>query len=534
MRIQHRFYATVLAVIVFGVFTAGADSVTISGVDNSRLLIDQTVGVYVSVTDGRGSPITDLAKEDFDIFEAVPGGPEAPREILDFRQGINMSQGINMFLLLDNSGSMYEDARGNEIEDVNRQPFTYARIAVKNLLQDIKNPADRVGVAAFNVKVGNTIKPTKDIVAAEKALSQISRPGEGEGYTELYESLYASVEIVRNTAGRKVIVLLSDGENYPLQDNPNISERRGLEKSIEFAQKEGISIFCIGLGNADRQELTHIASATGGAFRYANSPQELSDLYSLIRTQVLNEYWMTFKGGMEPSVKKEVRVSTRGADTTREYYSDTMFGLPHEPMNLLFLLMIPIALLLLWLLSRMKFEKKQDLPSLQVLSGPGKGGGAFTIAEGKNQVTIGGGKTADLTIVGDPAVTMMEATVTRKGDVFTIAGDEIKVNNRTVKTKVLTAGDVIAVGDTTVVFDDNFAKTVVGGSGTGRKGAPKKSTSGRSSVKKSSGGGTKKSSGTKKSGSGSRSSKSSTGKRSPSSSSRGKSTGKSTSTKKKS
>lgn len=480
----------VLLLTVAVVFFAGAQNVTISGVDNSTLLVNQQVGVYVSVTDANGAPILGLTEEEFDILESSPWSPEEEREIVAFRQGINMTQGVTMLLLVDNSGSMYYNASGSitESDDESIWRITYAKNAVLSLLKDIENPADRVGFASFNIQVGTVVEPTDDKTKIEAAVNAIEKPGEGQGYTELYEAVYESVESARNAPGRKVIVLLSDGENYPLEDNPNYPERNGLEGAIAFARDEGVSVFTIGLSSgADTEVLKEISSATGGAFYSAYDPADLEQLYSLIRNQILNEYWIAYRSGMEPSEQKSVRVLLRdgAAEAEREYYSATLFGLPQDPFAWLILLAIPLALLLLWLLSRMKFENRQELPSLEVIDVAGKRTRqAMTIAEGKNQITIGGAASADLTIAGDPKVTRMEATITQKDGAFTVAGDSIKVNNRTVRNKKLKAGDTITVGETTVVFDEGTAKTIASGSSKRRTTASKTKSKGPSKTKK--------------------------------------------------
>jgi hypothetical protein len=226
-----------------------------------------------------------------------------------------------------------------------------------------------------------------------------------------------------------------------------------------------------------------IAGETGGAFFSAYDPADLGRLYGLIRDRILNEYWLAFRGGMEPSELKTVRVvyAGVGAEAERDYYSATMFGIPQDPFNWLILLVLIPALLLLWLLSRMKFRSSQDLPSLEVINVAGKRARqAITIAENKRAVTIGGGPSADLTIAGDPKLTQMEATITQEDGGFTVAGDELKVNNRRVKSKRLKAGDVITVGETTVVFDEKTAATIAAGGKSGKKPAAKKPSAGKS------------------------------------------------------
>ncbi len=52
-----------------------------------------------------------------------------------------------------------------------------------------------------------------------------------------------------------------------------------------------------------------------------------------------------------------------------------------------------------------------------------------------------------------------EVKIRNEAGRFTISGEDIRVNNRRVKNKSLRTGDLIEIGDTTIVFDGGAAKT---------------------------------------------------------------------------
>ena len=64
-----------------------------------------------------------------------------------------------------------------------------------------------------------------------------------------------------------------------------------------------------------------------------------------------------------------------------------------------------------------------------------------------------------MTIPGDPALTVVDAQIENKGGAYTIAATSkpVTVNNQKVKSKKLRSGDVITVGETTIVFDEGAA-----------------------------------------------------------------------------
>jgi Ca-activated chloride channel family protein len=481
-----RFFLFFFTVISLCVPSAHCGALRISQIDNSSLLINQQVRLYLSVTDENGKSVKNLTEDQFSVYEM---GKE--RDIDMFRRGININQGINLLLVLDNSGSMYWDGTGKNknSSDISIWRITYAKDAVVALMNQMKNPMDRVGLISFNVKPDVQTKLTEEKVEVVRGLDLIGKPSEEEAYTELYETLYESVDYLRTARGRKIIVLLSDGQNFPLDNNPDFPERHGMEGAIEFAQTEGISIFTIGLSTkADRKNLRRIAEQTGGASFSVYDPKKLKNLYELIREQILNEYLVSFRAGMEPVEKKSVEVVYREGENTvsaeRYYFSGTIFGFGQERINFLSFIFIPLSVGLVWVLSFVRFERKKPDPSLTVFGPSGKKTivHSLPVTRGRSELTIGGTEAADITISGDPKLTVSEAKIVEKDGVYTISGAKtpILVNNKPVRTKVLRPGDLIKIGDSTVVFDEGAKKEEKQREGTKKK-QPRSSGRARSS-----------------------------------------------------
>jgi Ca-activated chloride channel family protein len=450
--------------------SAQGDTVRVAQIDNSSLLINQRIGVYVSVTGEGGVPVTGLDSDVFTLYETSEG-LRIERPVIDMREGVNVVQGVNFLLVIDNSGSMYWDAAGRikNSDDSEIWRITAAKRAVEDLLKEIRNPKDRVGLVSFNMRIDNEVKPTDDKVSIERALMQITKPPEEEAYTELYETLYQSIQNLSVLGGRKVIIVLSDGVDFPKEDNPYFVERFGIEGVIERANKDGISIFTIGLSaKADNRSLSRIAQETGGAHFSTYSPQEISKLYTLIRDQILNEYFLVYRAAMNPAEMKLVSVEYSpgsggsSLQSERFYFSETVFGFPRTRFPLLGLIPIPVAAILLWLLTLLKFERGRATPSLDVYQGQGRGRKVQTLAISpkKRTITIGADGGDDLTITGDRKVRRTMVQIEQREGAYrvTSSGSTMSVNNRAVRTKVLKSGDVIKVGDTTVVFDEGAKK----------------------------------------------------------------------------
>jgi hypothetical protein len=73
--------------LILSFSVALCDTARISQIDNSTLLINQKVKVYVSVTDREGNPVPNLTEESFVLYEM---GNQ--REIFTFERGVNIIQ----------------------------------------------------------------------------------------------------------------------------------------------------------------------------------------------------------------------------------------------------------------------------------------------------------------------------------------------------------------------------------------------------------------------------------------------------------
>lgn len=467
-----RILSAALAALLAPWAGARAESVRISQIDPSMLLVNQNVKAYVSVTDDAGAPVKNIGRNRFTVYESADGNnfKRIPK-IKDFRAMVNYRDGINFLLLIDNSGSMYLNVKQRLTRNPADTKFSHAKSAVSTFLKSMANPRDRVGLASYNSYYQSLSDPISDKEKIQGLLGRIGKPVGDEGYTEIYASLCRAVDEFRSVKGRKAILILSDGENRPYYrytGKPHSDYGTKIfayTEPIRDCQQEGISVFAINFGRAGERRDTHlkdIALRTGGAVFDAGNGRELARVYSKIADQIQNEYLITYPATMDPADRKYVKIeyaSRRGPiQAVRFYFSSTVFGLPLKGFSFLLLLPFLLALILLWLLSMIRFERKKGAASIEVMN-PGQARAvtrAFTLNKGRT--VIGSSPGANMTIAGGVSrIKEKHATITfdTRKKRYTIVGDgDIKINNKRVKTKVLESGDVINVGGTTIVFDD--------------------------------------------------------------------------------
>ncbi len=449
---------------------AAADNLSISQIDATSLLVTQKVQLYVSVTDETGSSVQKLDEDHFTVAEAPGEAKFKPvPELLAVEERPNKDEGIHIMLLVDNSGSMYDTLRGRPTEEAEKMRITHAKRAISDFVGSSFNPKDIVSLASFNTEMELHSRAIKDPSTLEGLLASIEQPERERAYTELYNSLIRSVRETAGNRGRKVIVVLSDGENYPYlehasEPNPQFGSRLPSPAEVtEAFQKEGITLYAVHFGADKDRNLGDIALRTGGSVYDARNKEELASVYQDIKRKIENEYRITYRPAMIPAERTRVQVKYQkaggSAASERFYYTSTVFGMPVEPFPYLILLLIPAALLLWFLLLLLRFRGAARQASLEVLErGYKTKVSTSTLPLNQDKTVIGGGDSADLTITGRTPLKDEQASITyeKKTNSYTItAGAGVTVNNRRVEGKKrLSGGDVLNVEGTTIVFSE--------------------------------------------------------------------------------
>ena len=459
---------SIAALLLLAAISAGGINLSLAQIDASRLLLAQEVDLYLGVTGADGSPLRGLAPEAFRVYESADGKDyREVRGFSAFTPGAGAAEGITFLLLIDNSGSMYDSVRGGRTTDPALMRVNHAKEAVRSFLTSMTGPADRVGLAAYNTYYRGLVAPGQDRERVTGALEGITRPLPEEAYTELYASLTLAVPEFAGARGRKAIIILSDGENFPYAQHSGKPhpEFKGKifahTEPIRACLEEGITVYAVNFGPTKDRNLRNIALETGGQVFDASNRGELSGVYRRIHEQVAAEYRLTYRAGMQPAERKYVRVRVREggaqAEAERFYFSTTVFGLPLPSLSWWLLVPFLLAGLGVWLATRLRLESRPGLARLQVLHTRVGSASTRALPLTSAKTVIGGSSKADLTIVGAPGVQGEHATVLLdpKTHSYTIVGGgDITVNNRPVKSRRLQAGDVIDVGGATIVFDD--------------------------------------------------------------------------------
>ncbi len=240
------------------------------------------------VRDSAGRLVTDLSKDDFEVFE-----DGAPQKIAFFGRGADVP--LDLGLVVDVSGS--------------QEPFVKRhRKDLETFLKNALGPKDR----AFLVCFGNHLRLVQDYSTSAKELAgalEKFRAGE-QDYLELgprerriqgtafFDAVYYSIreKLAQVETGRRALIIFSDGE-----DN---SSAHHLLDAIESAQGNDVRLFSVRYTDAEDGRLNarnkygisamdRIARETGGTAFDARS-QSLAEHFRLIGDELRASYELAY------------------------------------------------------------------------------------------------------------------------------------------------------------------------------------------------------------------------------------------------
>ena len=446
-----------LIITLFLPTTIFAQNVAITQINPSKLLTYSNIDCYVSVTDKSGTPIEN-ANHTLFRAEHERGNGMLPVKILDIKKNGTSNTKVTFLLVLDNSGSMYKIIGNNK----EKTRIEQAKKAIRNFLKDINNSKTRVGIAVFNTRYSLLVEPTNDIDAVVQSLTSIKKPDNENAYTELYYAIDRSAYDMSKYRGRKAVILLSDGQNYPYykksgKPNPEIGKKLYTpQDALISLQKEGVTLYGINFSRQKDPSLSMITINSGGIIYDALNSTQLLNVYQNIQDRIAKEYKVTIKAPLVFLEKPKVKIWYQKNSDTKTYFAPSLMGSPIKKPFLLSVLGFIFVVITWILLVIIRFEKPAKQAEISMLKhGTGKPI-QRTIALNSNRTVIGNSPKADFTVMGNPKIKGSHAEIIhdKKTGGFTIVSDEeVKVNNRPTKKRVLKPGDVINIEGATIIFD---------------------------------------------------------------------------------
>ena len=229
------------------------------------------VPVITTVTDAQGRLVPSLERDEFTILDNGK-----PQEITFFQNDV---QPFTVVVMMDYSASMTAnlDLLKNAAEQF-----------ILRLL-----PADRGQVGSFSDKIqfsGEFTNDRDDLIFALNDL-QFGNP------TRLYDAIDASMDMLQDVDGRKVVLVFTDGDDT--------ASRKGFGDVLDHARDDEVMIYAIGLEseyfNGQRMvrsrpagALKRLAEETGGGYFELKKTDDLAPTFSRVAQELHSQYTLGF------------------------------------------------------------------------------------------------------------------------------------------------------------------------------------------------------------------------------------------------
>ena len=205
------------------------------------------VNIFVNVTDHNGAIVGALTKDDFAVFE-----DGRPQQIAVFDRESAMP--LNLTLAIDTSGSVHKDMSEEET-------------AARHFAQAILRSQDQMSVLQFATEVRQLTPFTNKLSVIDHGLGQLH----GDWATALYDAIRFGSERLGPLQGRKVLVVVSDGDDT--------AKNSTYADALEQALRNEVMIYSIidvpieasaGRDIGGEHALITLAEQTGGKHFYVS------------------------------------------------------------------------------------------------------------------------------------------------------------------------------------------------------------------------------------------------------------------------
>ncbi|MCB9663129.1 MAG: VWA domain-containing protein [Alphaproteobacteria bacterium] len=193
------------------------------------------------------------------------------------------SEGLDIMLAIDTSGSMRAEDFGGGMRPLNR--LEVAKAVMAEFVEE--RPYDRIGVVAFGTEAFTHVPLTLDHDTLTNVLDTIQIGIAGEGSTAVGSAIAVSAKRLKDLdAPSRLVILLTDGRSN--------SGRLEPEEAARLAATLGIKVYTIGVGSArgrsvfgmgdglDEATLERVAEITGARYFRATDTRTLQKVYDTI------------------------------------------------------------------------------------------------------------------------------------------------------------------------------------------------------------------------------------------------------------
>lgn len=303
--LRSAYFPLALALLLFaGSATAQTPRPTPPVDDDTRQLKTFEVRLPVTVT-LKKELVTGLSRGDFAVFE------DGVQQEVTFFSDEKTNPPVYVGVLMDTSPST-------------AGKLGFSKEAAMNFMHTVlRLRKDRAAFMTFDHDVLLRQDFTDKLDALQKAVDSVKKSG---SQTALYDAVWEfSDEKLRNVAGRRVIVVITDGDDT--------FSRARIEDAIDIAQRTETTIFGIStkagfLGSVPGVEagtvkdkgdkfLTRLCEETGGQAFFSGDMLDLERAFKKISEELRSQYMITYRPANQNYDGRERKVEVRFTDPSK-------------------------------------------------------------------------------------------------------------------------------------------------------------------------------------------------------------------------
>ena len=274
--------------------------------DDIVKITSNLVPIPVSVVDKRGNAVVSLKLDDFEL--RVDG---ETRPLSDLTRS---ETSVRLAMLFDNSGSL----------DMARE---FEKQAAIRFFRKVLRAKDEAAIYSIETDSYLAQPLTNDIIRLEQTIAMFGRP---EGGTSLFDAIIGAASYLRPYAGRRVLVIVSDG----IETTSKVND---FDTVVQHVLSDDCQIYVVQTGLyeganlralAAERRMEELTGQTGGAVYLPKTTDQLDVAFDQIAADLAQQYVLSYYPGAEQRDgrlhKLELRVKARNdvrIRSRRGYYA---------------------------------------------------------------------------------------------------------------------------------------------------------------------------------------------------------------------
>lgn len=231
------------------------------------------VPVPATIVDNRGVAVTNLTVDDFEL--RIDGQLSSISDIA------RSETPVRLVMLFDNSGSL----------DAARE---FEKHAAVRFFENVLRPVDQAAIYSISTEVTLARPMTNNVRLLQQTIENFGRP---EGATSLYDGIFAGLLYLKPFSGRRVIVIVSDGQDTTSRTDHD------FDATLQKLMGEDCQIFIVQTGLYDNanvralaaeRRMEQFAAQTGGAVYIPKTVDDLDNAFAQIAGDLAQQYVLSY------------------------------------------------------------------------------------------------------------------------------------------------------------------------------------------------------------------------------------------------